>query len=112
MQGKIVMVTGASSGIGRAITIQLAGLGATVIAVCRDRGRGQSVVRQFKEAGGHGAVELMLADLASQADIRKLAAEYRNNHDQLDVLINNAGVNCGTFTKTVDGIELTFAVNH
>ncbi len=112
MQGKICMVTGASSGIGKAIAVKLACLGATVIAVCRDPVRGKNALRDIKDASHSGGVELMIADLSSQAAICKLADDYKHTHDQLHVLINNAGVNCGTFSKTVDGIETTFAVNY
>jgi NAD(P)-dependent dehydrogenase (short-subunit alcohol dehydrogenase family) len=112
MQGKICMVTGASSGIGKAIAVKLAAMGATVVAVCRERGRGQTALREIKEASGSETVELMIADLSSQAAIRKLAEDYKRTHSQLHVLVNNAGINCGTFSKTVDGIETTFAVNH
>src|SRR5215831_10496595 len=112
MQGKICMVTGASSGIGKAIAVRLAAMGATIIAVCRDHERGQVAVRDIKLAGGKDTVELIVADLSSQAAIRKLVNDYQHTHSQLHVLINNAGVNCASFTKTVDGIEMTFAVNY
>lgn len=112
MRGKICMVTGANSGIGRATALGLAKLGATVVMVCRDAGRGQTVWAEIREESGNPAVELMIADLSSQAAIRKLAADYKHTHDSLHVLINNAGVVANQRTVTEDGIELQFAVNH
>jgi len=112
MRGKICMVTGASSGIGKATAVSLAAMGATVVAVCRDRHRGQSALDEIKAASHSTQPELMVADLSSQAQIRQLVANYKRTHDKLHVLINNAGVNRSIFAKTVDGIETTFAVNY
>jgi NAD(P)-dependent dehydrogenase (short-subunit alcohol dehydrogenase family) len=109
MQGKIVMVTGASSGIGKATAKQLAALGATVILVARDPAQGQVVLDEITKAGQ--SAELRRVDLASQASIRQFAADFQHDHKQLHVLINNAGVMRTDFTKTVDGYEMTFAVN-
>jgi retinol dehydrogenase-14 len=112
MISKICMVTGASSGIGKAIALSLAAMGAKVVAVCRDRERGQIALHDILAVSPNHVGELMIADLSSQASIHQLVSDYRQSHDQLHVLINNAGVNRSTFTKTVDGIETTFAVNH
>jgi NAD(P)-dependent dehydrogenase (short-subunit alcohol dehydrogenase family) len=112
MRGKIGMVTGANAGIGRATALGLAKLGATVVMVCRDASRGQMALAEIREESGNPAVELMLADLSSQAAIRKLAADYKRTHDRLHVLINNAGVIANRRIVTEDGIELLFAVNH
>jgi retinol dehydrogenase-14 len=112
MEGTIVMVTGASDGIGRATALGLAKLGATVVMVCRDLQRGRAAQRSIKSASGNDAVELIIADLASQAAIRRLAADYSRTHTRLDVLVNNAGVNVKQRTVTADGIELNFAVNY
>src|SRR4051812_47152684 len=110
MRGKIVMVTGASSGIGKITAQKLAALGATVILVCRNPLQGQAALDEITKAGYQA--ELLLADLSSQASIRQLAADFQRDHDQLHVLINNAGVMRTEFTRTVDGYEMTFAVNH
>ena len=112
MDGKIAMVTGANDGIGRATALGLARLGATVVMVCRDPQRGRTAQEQIKFESGHDAIELMLADLASQAAIRQLAADYARSHARLHVLVNNAGVNVKQRTVTADGIELNFAVNY
>jgi NAD(P)-dependent dehydrogenase (short-subunit alcohol dehydrogenase family) len=112
MRGKICMVTGASSGIGKATALGLAKLGATVVMICRDSGRGQAALEEIKAESGNASVELMLADLASQSAIRQLAADYERTHNTLHVLVNNAGIITPQRTLTVDGIEQNFAVNH
>jgi retinol dehydrogenase 14 len=112
MRGKICMVTGASSGIGKATALGLAKLGAAVVMICRDSGRGQAALEEIKAESGNASVELMLADLASQSAIRQLAADYERTHNTLHVLVNNAGIITPQRTLTVDGIEQNFAVNH
>lgn len=112
MDGRVCMVTGASSGIGRATALGVAEMGATVVLVCRDRSRGESVAAEILERVGNRSTALLVADLDSQASIRELADQYLARQEHLHVLINNAGV---YFTKrhvTVDGIEATFAVNY
>jgi NAD(P)-dependent dehydrogenase (short-subunit alcohol dehydrogenase family) len=112
MQGKICMVTGASSGIGKATTLGLAQMGATVIMVCRDRARGEEAQSEIKTKSENNAVDLLLADLSSQQSIRLLAEKFQQTYMQLHVLINNAGVVMLTRKATVDGLEMTFAVNY
>jgi len=88
-------------------------MGATVIVVGRDRSRGEAAVTEIKQKSNNDAVDLMLADLSSQASIRRLAEEdFKDRYEQLHVLINNAGVFTSKHTVTLDGIETTFAVNH
>jgi NAD(P)-dependent dehydrogenase (short-subunit alcohol dehydrogenase family) len=106
------MITGASSGVGRATALGLARLGATLVLVCRDRGRGEETVGEIRDTTGNHAVTLMLADLSSQQSIRALAREFLATGQPLHVLLNNAGVVNLQRTLTVDGIESTFAVNH
>jgi NAD(P)-dependent dehydrogenase (short-subunit alcohol dehydrogenase family) len=112
MHGKTCMITGATSGIGRATAMELARRGATLVLVCRDRRRGEHTVAEIGKTTGHRDVTLMLADLSSQADVRRVAAEFLASERPLHVLINNAGVINLQRTVTVDGIETTFAVNH
>ncbi|HWN99220.1 MAG TPA: SDR family oxidoreductase [Blastocatellia bacterium] len=112
MVGKICLVTGANSGIGRSTAHALAGMGAAVVMLCRDRQRAEPVWEQIKTATGNGSVELMICDLSSQKDIRRFAAEFIDTHRRLDVLINNAGLVARQRSLTEDGIETTFAVNH
>jgi NAD(P)-dependent dehydrogenase (short-subunit alcohol dehydrogenase family) len=112
MQGKTCMITGASSGIGRATAMALARMGATLVLVCRDGSRGEETVAAIAAETGNRDVTLMLADLSSQREIRRLAAEFLATDRPLHVLINNAGAFNLRRTVTTDGIESTFAVNH
>jgi NAD(P)-dependent dehydrogenase (short-subunit alcohol dehydrogenase family) len=111
MDGRICVVTGASSGIGKEASVALAGLGATVVGVCRDRGRGESALAEIGAAATGGEPMLELADLASGEAVRKLA-ERLATLPRIDVLVNNAGLVAGTRQLTADGVELTFALNH
>ena len=112
MNGKVCIVTGANSGIGKVTATELARLGAHVVMVCRDRARGEAALTEIKQATGNDQVELMLCDLSSQADIHRFADEFKATHDRLHVLVNNAGVYLRKRETTVAGIEMTFAVNH
>jgi NAD(P)-dependent dehydrogenase (short-subunit alcohol dehydrogenase family) len=112
IEGRICMVTGANAGLGKATAQALAEQGAAVVIVARDRERGEAARAEVVAASGNGAVELLLADLGSQAQIRRLAAEFAERHDRLHVLVNNAAVFTKTRTLTRDGIEMQFAVNH
>ena len=111
IRGKTCMITGATSGIGRASAIELARMGATLILVCRNRERGEELVREIA-GGGNSEVELMIADLESQSEIRRLAAEFLAAGKPLHVLMNNAGVFNMKRALTSDGLEEVFAVNH
>jgi len=106
------MVTGANSGIGKVTALELARMGATVIMVCRNRERSLPVAETIRQATGNPAVELMIADMASQQSIRDLARDFRQKYDRLHVLVNNAGLIIVNREVTVDGLEATFAVNH
>jgi len=112
MEGKTVMATGASLGIGRVTALELARMGARVVMVCRNPDKGQAVRTEIIRSSGNDAVELMIADLGSQDQIRALANDFLATHDRLDVLVNNAGALNMRRTTTVDGYETTFAVNH
>ena len=112
MIGKICMVTGANSGIGRITTLGLAKKGATVIMVCRNRERGEEALKHIKEETGNDSVHLLLADLSSQASIHKLASDFKIQYPALHVLINNAGTAPAWRTITEDGLEMQFAVNY
>ena len=112
IHGKVCVVTGANSGIGRAAALGLAEKGATVVLICRSQARGVAVLEEI-ERNGRGSAELLVADLASQRQVRAVAAAFLARFDRLDVLINNAGVaGWGTRLATEDGLERTFAVNH
>ena len=110
--GKIAMVTGANSGIGKITALELAKMGAAVTMVCRSRDKGEAALREIRDSIGGDSLDLMIADLSSQEEIRTLAEEFQKKHDRLDVLVNNAGVIVRQRSMTRDGIETTFAVNH
>jgi retinol dehydrogenase 14 len=112
MTGEDVIVTGATSGIGRETALGLARMGASVAIVARDRRRGEETLEALRSASTGGAPRLFLADLASLAEVRVLAAELSRALPKLDVLVNNAGAIHMTRKVTVDGFEMTFAVNH
>jgi len=112
MQGKICMVTGANSGIGKATALALAQMGATVVMVCRDRARGEEARSEITTKSRNNAVDLLLADLSSQQSIRQLVEHFKQRYTQLHVLINNAGAAFPGRRETVDGLEMTFAVNY
>ena len=112
MQGKVCIVTGANSGIGKAIVLGLAQMGATIIMVCRDHVKGEEAQNEIIEKSGNEAIDLMLADLASQASIRQLAQNIQQRYQRLHVLINNAGGVYLSRRVTTDGLEMTFAVNY
>jgi len=111
MQGKICMITGANSGIGKATALGLAQMGATVVLVSRDRARGEEAQKEIKAKSGNDAIDLLLADLSSQQSIRQLVEDFKQRYTRLHVLINNAGVFALTWRETVDGLEMSFAVN-
>ena len=113
MQGKICMVTGANSGIGKATALALAQMDATVVMVCRDRARGEEARSEITTKSRNNAVDLLLADLSSQQSIRQLIENFQHHYTHLHVLINNAGATFpGRRRETVDGLEMTFAVNY
>src|SRR5438128_5474705 len=112
MQGKICMVTGANSGIGKATALALAQMGATVVMVCRDRARGEEARSEITTKSRKNAVDLLQADLSSQQSIRQLVETFQHHYTHLHVLINNAGASFPGRRETVDGLEMTFAVNY
>jgi NAD(P)-dependent dehydrogenase (short-subunit alcohol dehydrogenase family) len=111
MAGRTVLVTGGTSGIGRATALGLAMLGAHVAITGRDLERTKDAAREIRSAGG-GKVDVFVADLSSQAQVRRLAAEVLQTYPRIDVLVNNVGGYWNTRHVTADGLERTFALNH
>ena len=112
LEGRTCLVTGASAGIGEQTALGLAQRGARVVLVCRNAERGERARGRIARKSGNGDVKLMLADLASVAEIRRLAGDFLAVQPELHVLVNNAGVVNLRRSSTVDGLETTFAVNH
>jgi NAD(P)-dependent dehydrogenase (short-subunit alcohol dehydrogenase family) len=112
LDGKVGVVTGATSGIGQETAIALAGMGMRLALVCRDLGRGEATVAAIRERTGSTAVTLHRADLAVQADIRRVADELLAQCPRIDLLVNNAGIVNLRRETTPDGIEAVFATNH
>lgn len=111
MAGKTVLVTGATSGIGKAAALGLAAMGAHVAITGRDSERADEAAREIR-AAGTGNVDVFVADLSSQSEVRRLAGEALQRLSQIDVLLNNVGGFWNTRHVTVDGLEHTFALNH
>lgn len=112
MNGKVVLVTGANSGIGKVTALALAKLGARVLMGARNREKGEAALRDVQAASGNPAVELVLGDVSSMVSVRAMAADVLSRAERLDVLVNNAGLILGDRRTSVDGYELTFATNH
>jgi retinol dehydrogenase 14 len=112
MGGKTALITGGTSGIGKATAVALAAMGADVVVVGRNRERGEAAVGEIKSQSHSESVELMLADLSAQDEVRGLADTFLERYDRLDVLANNAGLVQSKRTETADGIETTLAINH
>ena len=112
MQGKVVVMTGATSGIGRLAAAELAALGARLVLVARDRGRADETLARLRERGAGEPHRAHIADLARLADMKRVAGEIAAAEPKIDVLINNAGNVFATRQLTEDGLERTFATNH
>lgn len=112
MKGKVCIITGANSGIGKATAIGLAKMGATIVMVCRNKERGERAQKEIIQSIGNRNVDLLLCDLSSQDQIRNLVNDFKQNYQKLHVLINNAGLMLSKRQLSVDGIEMNFAVNY
>jgi NAD(P)-dependent dehydrogenase (short-subunit alcohol dehydrogenase family) len=112
MQGKVVVITGATSGIGQVAAESLAGMGARIVQVARDRSRGEEAVKRLRERAPGIAHSIYYADLSRVGEMKRVAAEIAAAEARIDVLINNAGAMFGSRQLTPDGLEMTFALNH
>ena len=112
MSGRICMITGTTSGIGKATALGLAKMGATVVMVSRDEARGRAAMDDIKKITANESIDLIVADLSSQESIHNLSEDFRDKFQNLHVLINNAGLTAEHQTLSVDGIDKLFAVNY
>lgn len=112
MAGKIVLITGATDGIGKRAAKELAAMGAHVVIAGRDKERCQQTRQEVVEFSGSNQVDYLLADLTSMAQVAALGDAFLTRYDRLDVLMNNAGAGFLFREETADGFERTFALNH
>jgi len=109
---RVCLITGATSGIGQVTAEALARRGMRVVLVARSAARASATIATIRERTGNAAVDYLLADLTSQAEVRRLATDFLARYDRLHVLVNNAGAVFTARRETVDGQEMTFALNH
>lgn len=112
LTGKVIVVTGANTGIGKETAVGLASMGATVVTTARDRAKGEAALADVRRRSGSDLVELGDLDLASFASIRAFAGWLLDRHPRLDVLVNNAGLIVDSRQETEEGFEMMFGVNH
>ena len=110
LSGKTAVITGANSGLGRETAVALADMGATLVLICRNPEKAAALERRLAGTGGH--VEVLVADLLLQGEVRRLAKQISERHPKIDVLVNNAGTNYISYAQTKDGVERTIAVNY
>lgn len=109
---KICVLTGATSGIGKAVAMQLSRLNTKLILLSRNTARGKAIVNKINNRYGTGKAKFVQTDISQFAEVRRAANEIKEQTWQVDILINNAGARFNDFKKNADGIELTFATNH
>jgi retinol dehydrogenase-14 len=112
MTGKTVLITGATGGIGRAAAVALSSMGARIGITGRDRARAEYAAATIARESGNSAVDVFVADMSSQTEVRRLADEVLAAYPRLDVLLNNVGGFWAHRHVTADGLEHTFALNH
>jgi NAD(P)-dependent dehydrogenase (short-subunit alcohol dehydrogenase family) len=112
MKGKVVVITGATSGIGQVAAENLASMGARIVQAARDHGRGQEALKRLHERAPDIAHSIHYADLSRLSEVKRVASEIARAEPHIDVLINNAGAMFGSRQLTEDGLERTFALNH
>jgi NAD(P)-dependent dehydrogenase (short-subunit alcohol dehydrogenase family) len=112
MKGKVVVMTGATSGIGQVAAERLARMGARIVQIARDRGRGQEALKRLGDRASDVAHSIYYADLSRLSEMKRVTAEISKAEPRIDVLINNAGGIFGSRQLTEDGLERTFALNH
>ncbi|MEU8705517.1 oxidoreductase [Streptomyces sp. NPDC048565] len=110
--GRTAVVTGANSGLGFEVARELSAHGAHVVMACRSQERGASAAEKVEAAGPRGSVEVAALDLADLGSVAAFAAGFQARHGRLDVLVNNAGIMTPPFSRTKQGFEMQFGVNH
>jgi NAD(P)-dependent dehydrogenase (short-subunit alcohol dehydrogenase family) len=112
LTGKVLLVTGATDGIGKAAAMEFAKRGAMLTIVGRSQEKTAQVLAELKQASSNQHIESLICDLSRMADVRRAAEAFKATHDRLDVLVNNAGATFKAPVMGPDGVELTFALNH
>jgi NAD(P)-dependent dehydrogenase (short-subunit alcohol dehydrogenase family) len=112
MKGKVVLITGATSGIGKVSAITLAGMGATVVVIGRNLEKGKELLKEIERRTDSKETDFIMGDLASLDDVRSAAMNFNSRYDRLDALLDNAGGINGKRMVTEEGFEYTFGVNH
>jgi NAD(P)-dependent dehydrogenase (short-subunit alcohol dehydrogenase family) len=112
VRDKVIVITGASSGVGLQTASQLAGQGGEIVMIVGDQARGEHARSQVAEAATGKPPVLLMADLSVQADIRRVAHQVRDRYDHVDILVNNAGSAFSRRQQSADGLELTWATNY
>ncbi|WP_420642290.1 SDR family oxidoreductase [Candidatus Leptofilum sp.] len=112
LTGKVCLVTGANSGLGKVTASELAKMGATVVMAARSQERGEPALADVRQSSGNSNVHLVLADLSSLTGTRQLAEQFKAEYGRLDILVNNAGAIFKDRQLSADGYEMTFALNH
>jgi NAD(P)-dependent dehydrogenase (short-subunit alcohol dehydrogenase family) len=112
LKDKVILITGATSGIGKVAAVSLAKEGATLVFTSRDMVKGNSVKKEIIKLSGNKKIDVMPCDLSSFKSVSKFCIKYKDKYDRLDVLINNAGIFEPKRVLSKDGVELTFATNH
>jgi len=112
MKDKIVLITGGSSGIGKATAIALAKLGATILIVSRNKQRGQQALKDIQDQSLNSDIHFFCYDLSLMANVRSLAEEIKSKYNRIDVLINNAGILPGRHKLTPENLEVCWATNY
>ena len=112
MSGRVCVVTGANSGIGKVTSLELARMGATLAMVCRDRRKGEEARAEVVAETGNRSVELFLCDLSLLREVRRVSIELASAHDRIYALVNNAGASFLSYAETDEGIERTMALNY